>query len=328
MATEFDGLRVLVLGGMGFIGSNLGKRLADLGADVTLVDSMLGQYGGNLQNVAGFEDRVRVNFSDIRDVHALPYLVRDVDVIYSMAGQTSHIDSMRDPYTDLDINCRSQLSILECCREHNPEVEILYASTRQIYGRPQFLPVDETHPIDPVDVNGINKYAAEMYYKLYHDVYGMRCTSLRLTNTYGPRQHLRGTHQGFVGVFLRLALNGEPIRIFGDGRQRRDFNFVSDVVDAFLAATGQESLYGTALNLGHDSRYSILEFVDLLSEFAEFPHEVVPFPPEHKAIDIGDYYADFARFREAVAWEPKVDLREGLEQTVAYFREYGAAYWD
>lgn len=327
MTYEFSGKRVLILGGIGFIGSNLARRLVELGAEVTLVDSMLSQYGGNLANIADFADRVQVNFSDIRDTHSLSYLVRGVDVIYSMAGQTSHIDSMRDPTTDLDINCRSQLAILECCRNHNPEVQVLYASTRQIYGRPRFLPVDETHPIDPVDVNGINKYAAEMYYKLYRDVYGMRCTSLRLTNTYGAGQQLRGTHQGFVGVFLRLALTGETIRIFGDGSQRRDFNHVDDVVDAFLLATGREDLYGTAYNLGHDSRYSLLEFVQCLARYVDFPHEVVPFPPEHKAIDIGDYYADFSRFRDITGWVPAVDLEEGLERTVAYFRRHGEAYW-
>lgn len=324
---EFSGKRVLILGGLGFIGSNLGLRLSELGARVTLVDSMLAQYGGNLANVAGLEDRVRINFSDIRDRHSLAYLVREVDVIYSMAGQTSHIESMHDPFTDLEINCTSQLSILEACRRHNPEVEILYASTRQIYGRPQYLPVDEQHPITPVDVNGINKYAAEMYYTLYHQVHGMRCTSLRLTNTYGPRQHLRDNKQGFVGIFIRLAINGEKIRVFGDGRQVRDFNYVDDVVDAFLLATGREDLHGGAFNLGHPQRHSLLEFVETLARFTAVEYELVPFPDDHKAIDIGDYYADFSRFAELTGWAPKVELATGLERTVGYFRAHPGQYW-
>ena len=325
---DFSDKQVLILGGMGFIGSNLAKRLVEEGAQVTLIDSMLDQYGGNLANVEGFRDKLEINYSDIRDTHSLAYLVRDMDIIYSMAGQTSHIESMHDPFTDLEINCSSQLSILECCRKYNPDVEILYASTRQIYGRPQYLPVDEKHPIVPVDVNGINKYAAEMYYSLYHNVYGMRCTSLRLTNTFGPRQHLRDNKQGFVGIFIRLALNGQPIRIFGDGSQLRDFNYVNDVVDAFIMATGHSELYGEAFNLGHSDKHSLLEFVELLSQYADFPFETVPFPADHKAIDIGDYYADFSLFRAKVGWMPRFDLNQGLALTVAYFQEHGHKYWN
>lgn len=325
---DFADRRVLILGGLGFIGSNLARRLVELGARVTVVDSMLEQYGGNLHNIDGFEDRLEINFSDIRDTHSLRFLVRGAEVIYSMAGQTSHIESMQDPFTDLEINCTSQLAILETCHKHNPDVEILYASTRQLYGRPQYLPVDEAHPIVPVDVNGINKYAAEMYYRLYHDVYGMRCTSLRLTNTYGPRQHLRGNKQGFVGIFIRLALNGEKVRIFGDGQQLRDFNYVDDVVEAFLLATGRSDLYGKAFNLGHNESHSLLEFVQILSQYAEFAYELVPFPDQHKTIDIGDFYADSSTFHKKTGWDPQVDLVEGLALTVDYFRQHGQHYWD
>src|SRR5574341_1527335 len=236
MSDSLRGRRVLILGGMGFIGSNLAIRLVERGADVTIVDSMLPQYGGNLENVEPVHERVHINFSDIRDQYSLSYLVRDMDVIYSMA----------DPLTDLDINCRSQLAILESCRQHNPGAIIVYASTRQLYGRPQYLPVDEKHPVEPVDVNGINKLAAENYYSLYSQVHGMKCVSLRLTNTYGPRQHLRGNTQGFAGIFIRLAISGQKIRIFGTGQQLRDFNYVDDVVDAFLVAADKPDLYGKA----------------------------------------------------------------------------------
>lgn len=323
----FEGQRVVILGGLGFIGSNLAIRLVAEGAHVTLVDSMLPQYGGNLANIEPIKDAVATNFSDIRDRHSLQYLVRDADIIFSVAGQTSHIESMTDPFTDLDINCRSQLAILESCRTHNPDVRIVYASTRQLYGRPQYLPVDENHPVVPVDVNGINKLAAECYYTLYSTVYGMRCVSLRLTNTYGPRQHLRGDTQGFAGIFIRKAIQGEPIRIFGDGSQLRDFNYVDDVVDAFLRATEHADLAGQTYNLGADTHYSLLDFVQMLQRYCEFTYELVPFPPDHKRIDIGDFYADAQRFHTATNWAPRVDLEDGLRRTIEYFRPRAAAYW-
>jgi UDP-glucose 4-epimerase len=314
------GRRTLVLGGLGFIGSNLAFRLADRGAEVTLVDSMLPQYGGNLRNVEGLEGKVRINFSDIRDEHSLAYLVRGADVIYSLAGQTSHIESMSDPMTDLAINCQSQLSLLEACRAHNRDVTIVYASTRQLYGRPRYLPVDEKHPVEPVDVNGVNKLAAEMYYGLYSRVHGMKCVSLRLTNTYGPRQQLRGNSQGFVGIFLRLALQGKPLKVFGDGKQVRDFNYVDDVVDALLLAGDEPRLQGGSFNLGADERWSLLEFVESLRRAAPVDFTLVPFPPEHKSIDIGDYWSDDRLFRSLTGWRPKVGLDEGLRRTVEWFR--------
>lgn len=237
MTSEFyRNKRALITGGLGFIGSNLALRLVELGADVTLIDSMLPAYGATLANIEPIRDRVHVNFSDVRDPHSMRHLIRERDLIFSLAGQVSHSESMRDPMTDLEINCRSQLTLLECCRHGNPGAKIVFASTRQLYGRPQYLPVDEDHPVVPVDVNGINKLAAEKYYSLYHDVHGLPTVSLRLTNTYGPRMELANDSKGFVGVFIRKALLGETIRIYGTGQQRRDFNYVSDVVDALLVA--------------------------------------------------------------------------------------------
>ena len=305
---------------MGFIGSNLAIRLVSLGAKVTIVDSMLPQYGGNLANIAPIENRCRINFSDIRDRHSLDFLVKDVEVIYNMAGQTSHIESMTDPMTDLEINCRSQLALLESCRAHNPDVKLVFASTRQLYGRPRYLPVDETHPTEPIDVNGVNKLAAEKYYAVYSQVYGLNSVSLRLTNTYGPRQQLRGNKQGFVGIFIRMAIQGEKISIFGDGQQLRDFNYVDDVVEAMLLATDNEKLYGNVYNLGSDDRYSLLQFVELLAQNCDFEFGTVPFPPDHEAIDIGDYYADSTLFRRATGWAPQVSLGEGLRRTVEHFK--------
>jgi nucleoside-diphosphate-sugar epimerase len=323
LTSFYTGKRVLVTGGAGFIGSNLAIRLVELGADVVLVDSMLPAYGADLVNIESVRDRVRINFSDVRDGHSLSYLVQEQDVIFSLAGQVSHSESMRDPFTDLEINCRSQLSLLECCRRGNPKVRIVFASTRQLYGRPEYLPVDERHPLVPVDVNGINKLAAEMYYGVYHHVHGIKSVSLRLTNTYGPRMDLRSDVKGFVGIFVRKALAGEKIQIYGDGLQRRDFNHVDDAVRALLLAGESDALSGEVFNLGHSEIETLLGFVQTLRKFAEFEYELVPFPPEAAAIDIGDYYGDFTKFRDATGWSPQIGLARGLEGTVSYYRERG-----
>jgi UDP-glucose 4-epimerase len=320
--------RVLVTGGLGFIGSTLARALVDAGAHVTLVDSMSPEYGGNLENIAGIEDRVRVNISDVRDVHSLPYLVRSEDVIFNLAGQTSHLDSMDDPYTDLEINCRAQLSILEACRRHNPAATIVFASTRQIYGRPQYLPVDEDHPLVPVDVNGINKTAGEWYHLLYGRIYGLRISVLRLTNTYGPRMRVRDARQTFLGDWIRRALAGDEIDVFGDGTQRRDFNFVDDAVTAFLLAATRDEANGQVYNLGADDVISLADLAELLVAVnGGGSWRTVPFPEGRKAIDIGDYFGDWGKARSQLGWTPQVGLRDGLARTLAYFRERGGAYW-
>ena len=320
MTDFYRGKHVLITGGIGFIGSNLAIRLVELGAEVVLVDSMLPAYGATLRNIEPVRDQVRVNFSDVRDRHSLSYIVQGQDLIFSLAGQVSHSESMVDPLTDLEINCHSQLSLLECCREGNHQVKIVFASTRQLYGRPQYLPVDEAHPRIPVDVNGINKLAAEMYYTLYDQVHGIDTVSLRLTNTYGPRMDLESNKKGFTGIFIRKALRREKIQVYGTGEQKRDFNHVDDVVRALLLAGENRSLHGEVFNLGHPEPKSLLEFVRILQQHAEFEYEVVPFPAEAAVIDIGDYYGDFAKFRDATGWSPEIDLETGLEGTLAYYR--------
>jgi UDP-glucose 4-epimerase len=323
---SYRGRKVLVTGGLGFIGSNLCRALADLGAQVLAVDSLLPDYGGNLFNLDGYEGKVRINIADVRG-HGMEYLVKDQEVLFNLAGQVSHIDSMVDPFTDLEINGRSQLSILEAVRKGNPELKIVFAGTRQVYGKPQYLPVDEAHLLNPTDVNGINKIAGELYHLVYHAVYGIRASSLRLTNTYGPRQLIRHNRQGFIGWFMRQATLGEEIELFGDGLQKRDFNHVDDVVDAFLRAGAMDAADGQVFNLGDRDPVSLLDLAKLLIEVGgRGSCRLVPFPPERKRIDIGDFYADTTKIRDALDWEPRIELRSGLEATLDFYRAYSAHY--
>jgi UDP-glucose 4-epimerase len=313
--------RVMITGGMGFIGSNLAHQLAALGARVLIVDSLIPEYGGNLFNISGIEDRVRVNIADVRQQSTMNYLVRDQDVIFNLAGQVSHIDSMQDPYTDLEINCRSQLSILEACRRYNPEVKVVFAGTRQVYGRADSLPVTEDHLVRPTDVNGINKAAGEYYHLVYNNVFGVRACSLRLTNVYGPRQLLKHNRQGFIGWFIRLAIEDREIQIYGDGRQLRDFVYVDDAADAFLRAGASDACNGHAFNVGGFEPTSHRDLVELLIAVAQSGrYRFVEWPPEKKAIDIGDFYADSSRIAATLGWRPVTSLREGLARTIAFYR--------
>lgn len=325
---SFSGSKVLITGGLGFIGSNLAARLISLGARVTLVDSMIPEYGGNMRNIAEIQQDVALNISDVRDVHAMEYLVQDKDYLFNLAGQTSHIDSMNDPYTDLEINCRSQLSILESCRKFNTDIKLIFAGTRQVYGVPKYLPVDENHTIYPVDVNGINKIAGEWYHILYNNVYGIRSCVLRLTNTYGPRMRVKDARQTFLGIWIRQILEGNTIKVFGDGRQLRDFNYVDDVVDAMLAAALSEKTNGQIYNLGSSEHISLEELAKKIIELngrGEF--EKVDFPADRKAIDIGDYYADFGKIHEDLDWKPGIKLDDGLGRTIEFYRENRNHYW-
>jgi UDP-glucose 4-epimerase len=321
VTTGFKNKRVLITGGLGFIGSNLARRLVDAGADVLLVDNLFPEYGGNRFNISGLESRVRVSISDVRDEREMQTHVRHQDFIFNLAGQTSHLDSMEHPRTDLEINCAAQLSILEACRAHNPSVKIIFASTRQIYGKPQYLPVDEKHPLNPVDVNGINKMAGEFYHRLYNNVHGLRACVLRLTNTIGPRMRIRDARQTFVGVWIRQLLEGQPIEVWG-GDQLRDFNFVDDVVDALLLAAASERGNGDVFNLGSGEVVSLKQLAQTLVELnGNGSFAVKEFPADRKAIDIGDYYSDFKHFQKTFGWAPRTPLREALAKTLEFYKE-------
>lgn len=329
MLDQFKNKRVVITGGLGFIGSNLARRLVGLGARVTLVDSLIPQYGGNFANVEDIKGAVEVNISDVRDKHAMAYLIQGKDILFNLAGQTSHMDSMSDPFTDLEINSTSQLSILEAARKHNPKIRIVYASTRQIYGKPQYLPVDEKHPIVPVDVNGINKVSGEGYHILYSKVYGIPCTALRLTNTYGPGMRVKDARQTFLGIWVKNLLVGDPIKVFGDGLQLRDFNYVEDAVDAFLLAATSHRAIGQVMNLGSREVINLKDLAEkIVALHGSGRWDLIPFPPERKVIDIGDYYSDYGMATDLLGWEPKVNLAQGLKSTLEYYRVQGSKYWE
>jgi UDP-glucose 4-epimerase len=318
---------VLITGGLGFIGSNLAHQLVTLGAKVLIVDALIPAYGGNLFNVQGIENRVRLNIADIRQQTAMNHLVQGQDVIFNLAGQVSHIDSMEDPCTDLEINCRSHLSLLEACRHNNPNVKIVFAGTRQIYGRPESLPVTEAHIARPTDINGINKASGECYHLVYNSVFGVRATSLRLTNIYGPRQLLKHSRQGFIPWFIRLVLEDQEVQIFGDGSQLRDFVYVDDAVDAFLRAGASDAANGEVFNVGGLEPIRHLELVELMIRTAGCGrYRCVPWPAEKKAIDIGDFYADSSKIGATLGWKPATLLAEGLKRTFDFYRAHFAHY--
>ncbi len=320
--------QILITGGLGFIGSNLARALVAQGAKVTLVDSLIPQYGGNPFNISDIRDKVTVNVCDVRDPFAMGYLLQGKDYLFNLAGQTSHMDSMSDPQTDLDINATAQLFILEACRKANPCIKIVFASTRQLYGKPDYLPVDEKHPIRPVDVNGINKLAGEWYHLLYNNVYGIRACALRLTNTYGPGMRVKDARQTFLGIWVRLLLEGKPIKVFGDGLQLRDFNYVDDCVEALLLAGASDQANGKVYNLGSTEVVGLKALAEMMVGLGYGgTFELIPFPPERKAIDIGDYYSDFGLITQELGWTPKVDLQEGLKKTMAYYQTHQAQYW-
>jgi UDP-glucose 4-epimerase len=319
----FTGKRVTVTGGLGFIGSNLAHRLVDLGAHVLIIDALIPGHGGHWQNIAGINGSVEIEIADLRNEDALSHLIHEQEYLFNLAGQVSHIDSMVDPKLDLELNVHAQLALLEACRQNNAGVRIIHTATRQQYGQPQRLPVDETHPLNPVDINGVHKTAGEMYFIIYHRVYGLRTTSLRLTNVYGPRQLISHNRQGFIGWFVRQIMCGEEIQVFGDGEQLRDMCYVDDVVGALLLAAAHECTVGEVYNVGGPHPVSLKKIVEtLISLKGDGTYRLVPFPDERKRIDIKSFDTDTTKIRQQLGWKPIVDLQDGLATTIAYYRHH------
>ena len=327
LAAFYKNKNILITGGLGFIGSAIARRMVEYGADVTIVDSMIPQYGGNLFNINGIEDDVTVNFSDVRDPYSLNFLVQGKDILFNMAGTLSHVDSMKDPHTDLEINCRSQLSILESCREYNPDIKVMYAGSRSQYGRPQYIPVDEKHPLIPTDVNGINIIAGERYHLLYNDVYNIRSCSIRLVNVFGPGHQMKHHRQGVLNWFIRQLLEGNPIKLYGGGEQLRDCVYVDDAVDVFVLAAAREEADGEIFNVGAHP-VSLKQFAEVaVKEYGSGEVEVVEFPDHVKQIEIGDYVADYSKIKKVLGWEPQVSLEEGIRHTINYYNAHQDEYW-
>lgn len=324
----YTGKRVLVTGGLGFVGSNLTIRLVELGAEVAVVDSLVSELGGNRFNLLPVIDQLSVHELDLRETDAVAELLDGTDVVFAIAGNVSHVDSMSDPIADLELNYRAQLSLLEALRRRGSQARVVYAGSRQQYGRPRYLPLDENHPLDAVDVNGVHKTAAETVTLLYHRVHGIPACSLRLTNTYGPRMQMRHPRQGFAAWFVRLALEGQELELYGGGESLRDFNEIEDVVEAFLLCGAAEEAVGEVFNLGHPEPVTIRRFAELLLEVAGAGTLTErDFPTERARIDIGSVYADYGKIRARLGWQPRVDLREGLVRMVDYYRANREHYW-
>jgi UDP-glucose 4-epimerase len=316
----YRGSKVLVTGGLGFIGSNLARRLVGLGADVLVVDSLLPNTGGNCANLKDIENKLHIQLVDLRNAEKIDSLLPGHKVVFNLAGTVSHLDSMTDPLSDMSANVHAQIVLLEACRHYIPDARIVFASTRQIYGRPMSCPVDESHPIRPVDVNGINKDAAESYHTLYHQVYGMQTVSLRLTNTFGPRMRIKDARQTFLGIWIRRVLEGEVFEVWG-GQQKRDLSYVDDAVEAFLVTAACPAAQGRVFNIGGTPPITLTALAESLVAIAgKGRFEIKEFPPERLRIDIGDYFANDQLFRQVTGWAPKITLQEGLARSVAYFR--------
>ncbi|KKK85869.1 hypothetical protein LCGC14_2768940, partial [marine sediment metagenome] len=322
MESYFKDKKILITGGLGFIGSTLAHRLVKMGADIYLIDSLIPEYGGNNFNIDGIEDKVKVNIADVRDKHSMDYLVKGKDVIFNLAGTLSHIDSMKDPFTDLEINCRSQLSILESCRKNNKDVKIVFAGTRGQYGKANYLPVDEKHPMHPTDVNGINNVAGESYHILYNNIYGIKAVSLRLTNTYGPRHQMKHHKQGIINWFIRQLIDCQTVKLYGDGKQIRDINYVDDVIEALLLVACNEETNGEVFNLGGIPKNLIDLVKIMISVYGKGNYELIPFKEDLKRIEIGDYIANYEKIKTTVKWQPKTSLEEGLRLTFDYYEKY------
>ena len=318
---HFRSKNIIISGGLGFIGANLAISLVKYGANVTVIDNLFPDYGGNLWNIEPIKNQIKIQIADVRDEICVHKLVQAQDFFFNLAGQTSHLDSMKNPFTDLEINSKAQLSILEVCRKFNPGIKIIFASTRQIYGRPHYLPVDEKHPLVPVDINGINKLSGEMYHILYNKVYNLKTAVLRLTNTYGPRMRIKDARQTFLGIWIRNLLENKPITIFGDGSQLRDYNYISDVVDAFLLVAASNIWDGSVFNIGNTETLSLKATAELLIEVNNAgSFKLLPFPDDLKKIDIGDYYSDFSKIQSALGWKPDISNETGFKETIEYFR--------
>ncbi|MGA1796515.1 MAG: NAD-dependent epimerase/dehydratase family protein [bacterium] len=319
---------ILITGGLGFIGSNLAIRLVELGARVTLLDAMVEDHGGNLFNIKPIRKRVCINFSDVRDETSVKYLVRNRDYIFHLAGQNDHVLSLSNPFPDIDINIKGTAILLEACRRYNPGVRLIFSGTRGEYGPSTRLPVSEEAPINPKGIYELSSLTAQKLFKIYHDNHSLRSITLRLTNIYGERAQMRHSRFGVANWFIRLAIDNETIKVFGDGSLKRDFLYIDDTIEAVLMCAATEEAYGEVFNVGNDAPSSFLELATTIIRVARSGRwEFAPFTPERAAQEPGDFYSDISKIRRIVGWEPRYTLEEGLRKTIDYYRKYKSHYW-
>src|SRR5690606_11242553 len=308
-------------------GSNLARKLIDIGARVTIIDNFDIDSGANFNNVEEIKNQIEIIDSDISNEKILTTLVKDKKYLFNLAGQNSHVGSMKDPFKDLAVNADSQLKILETCRLHNPEIKIVYTGTRQVYGRAKYLPVDEKHLITPLDNNGVSKRAGEMYHIVYNRVYDIATCVLRMTNVYGPHMRIKDDKLTFVGWWIRQLLEGQTIQIYGDGNQIRDFNYVEDVVCAMLLCASNPFAYGKIYNLGGDP-ITLLELAQLMIQiYGIGNYELISYPANRKRIDIGDYYGNYNFINTELGWQPQTSLQEGMKKTIEFYRQHKEKYF-
>ncbi len=319
IAAAYFHQRVLVSGGLGFIGSNLARKLLELGAVVTIVDNLDPDSGGNFYNVEDIKGQIQIIQADINDEAQMKLAVKGQKYLFNLAGQMSHLGSMRDPFKDLNVNAVGKLKLLDVCRINNPEINIVFAGTRQVYGRPKYLPVDESHLLTPLDNNGVSKRAGEMYHIVYNRVHGMATCVLRMTNVYGPRMRIKDDLLTFIGWWFHELLTGNDIQIFGNGMQIRDLNYVDDVVSALLLCAAHPSARGKIYNLGGEP-VNLLNLASLMIEVnGSGNYVIVPFPESRKRIEIGDYHGDYSLIKGDVGWEPQISLRDGIAKSLKYY---------
>ncbi len=328
MNYNFKGRRALITGGLGFIGSNLALKLVELGAHVTLVDAMIPEYGGNPFNIEPVKDKVTINYGNICDAHAMNWLVRDQDYVFHLAGQVSHVKSLHDPFTDIEYNIKGTATLAEAMRTHNPKAKLVFTGTRGQYGSVAKLPAAEDTPVNPKGIYEITNLAAEQIIKAYHRSHNLQAVLLRLTNIYGPRGQMKHSQFGVVNWFVRLAIDGKTLPIFGDGKILRDFVYVDDCVDAILMAAAKPEAVGEIFNVGTDKPSDFLTLAKIItSQTGKGRWEFAPFSEERKAQEPGDFYSDISKIRSIVGWEPKTNLEDGIRQTITYYQQHQSRYW-
>lgn len=328
MANIYKNKKVLITGGLGFIGSNLCIKLAELGAEVLVIDNMLPRQGGNLFNVEPVKNKIKINVSDIRNSVSMNHLVKGQDYVFHLAGQVNHVDSVKNPLQDLSINVEGTLVLMEALRKNNPDARVIFTGTRGEYGASLKLPVAESHAINPIGIYAITNFAAERIVLTYHNLHKIKSVCLRITNTYGPRHQMQHDEYGVFNWFIRKAMDNEVIPVFGDGRIIRDYLYVDDLIEVLLGIALAEKAYGEVFNIGSGIPVNFIDLAETIIKIAGTGKtKYTDFSTERKSLEPGDYYADISKVKSIVKWQPKTKLEDGIKKTIAYYKKNKKRYW-